>query len=104
MMTQEPTSRGIQLQSLCDEVRKYAKARDYQKCVAMICEAMGKFPNAPLPYFPVLPKLHAVLRRLGLCADDGDAGFRKALHGSVQRGGAPGQADAEPETDCPDHF
>ena len=42
MMTQEPTSRGMQLQALCDGVRKYAKARDYQKCVTMICKAMGE--------------------------------------------------------------
>ena len=50
MMTQEPASRAMQLQTLCYGVRKYAKARDYQKCVAMICEAMGKFPNAPQPH------------------------------------------------------
>ena len=50
MMTQEPASRGMQLQALCDGVRKYAKARDHQRCVAMICEAMGKFPNAPEPH------------------------------------------------------
>ena len=40
MMTQELTSRDMQLQALCDGVRKYAKARDFQKCVAMICQAM----------------------------------------------------------------
>lgn len=50
MMTQEPASRGMQLQALCDGVRKYAKARDHQRCVAMICEAMEKFPNAPEPH------------------------------------------------------
>lgn len=50
MTTQERTSRSVQLQALCDGVRKYTKARDYQKCVAMICEAMGKFPNAPQPH------------------------------------------------------
>ena len=50
MMTQELTSRAMQLQALCDGVRKYAKAHDYQKCVEMICEAMGKFPNAPQPH------------------------------------------------------
>lgn len=50
MMTQEPTSRGMQLQALCDGVRKYAKARDYQKYVTMICKAMGEFPNAPQPH------------------------------------------------------
>lgn len=49
-MTQELTSRAMQLQALCDGVRKYAKAHDYQKCVEMICEAMGKFPNAPQPH------------------------------------------------------
>ena len=36
MMTQELTSRDMQLQALCDGVRRYANARDYQKCVAMI--------------------------------------------------------------------
>ena len=46
MMTQEPTSRSVQLQALCDGVRKYTKARDYQKCVAMICEAIA------IPLFP----------------------------------------------------
>ena len=50
MMTQELTGCAMQLQALCDGVRKYAKARDYQKCAAMICEAMGKFPNAPQPH------------------------------------------------------
>ena len=50
MMTQELTSCAMQLQALCDGVRKYAKAHDYQKCVEMICEAMGKFPNAPQPH------------------------------------------------------
>ena len=48
MMTQELTSRDMQMQTLCDGVRKYAKARDFQKCVAMICETMGQFPNAPV--------------------------------------------------------
>ena len=47
MTTQELTSRAMQLQALCDGVRKYAKARDYQKCVTMICKAMGEFPDAP---------------------------------------------------------
>ena len=42
MMTQELTSRDMQLQALCDGVRKYAKARDYQKCAAMICECTCK--------------------------------------------------------------
>ena len=50
MMTQELTSRDMQLQALCDGVRKCSKAHDYQKCVAMICEAMGEFPNAPHPH------------------------------------------------------
>ena len=50
MMSQELTSRSTQLQALCDGVREYARARDYQKCVAMICEAMGKFPMAPQPH------------------------------------------------------
>ena len=50
MMTQELTSRDMQLQALCDGVRKYAKAQDYQKCVTMICKAMGEFPNAPEPH------------------------------------------------------
>ena len=50
MMTQELTSRSMQLQALCDGVRKYAKALDYQKCVTMICQAMGEFPNAPQPH------------------------------------------------------
>ena len=50
MMTQELTGCAMQLQALCDGVRKYAKARDFQKCVAMICEAMGEFPNAPEPH------------------------------------------------------
>lgn len=49
-MTQESTSRSAQLQALCDNVRKYVGTRNYQKCVTMICEAMGKFPNAPEPH------------------------------------------------------
>ena len=50
MMTQETNTRSTQLQELCAAVRKYSTTRDYQKCVAMICEAMGKFPNAPQPH------------------------------------------------------
>ena len=50
MTTQERASRSMQLQALSDGVRKYAKAYDYQKCVAMICQAMGEFPNAPEPH------------------------------------------------------
>ena len=50
MMTQELTSRSTQLQALCDGVRKYVDTRNYQKCVAMICEAMGEFPSAPQPH------------------------------------------------------
>ena len=50
MTTQERASRSMQLQALCDGVRKYVKARDFQKCVAMICQAMGEFPNAPEPH------------------------------------------------------
>lgn len=50
MMTQEVTSRGMQLQALCDGVRKYVGTRNYEKCVTMISEAMGKFPNAPEPH------------------------------------------------------
>ena len=50
MTTQERASRSMQLQALCDGVREYAKARDFQKCVAVICEAMGEFPNEPEPH------------------------------------------------------
>ena len=50
MMTQELTGCAMQLQALCDGVRKYVDTRNYQKCVAMICEAMGEFPNAPEPH------------------------------------------------------
>ena len=50
MTTQERASRSMQLQALCDGVRKYVDTRNYQKCVAMICEAMGQFPNAPQPH------------------------------------------------------
>ena len=50
MTTQERASRSMQLQALCDGVRKYVDTRNYQKCVAMICEAMGEFPNAPQPH------------------------------------------------------
>ena len=50
MRTQELTSRGMQLQALCDGVRKYVGTRNYQKCVTMICEAMGEYPNAPQPH------------------------------------------------------
>lgn len=50
MMTQEKTSRGTQLQELCSAVRKYSAARDYQKCAAMLCKAMGEFPSAPEPH------------------------------------------------------
>ena len=46
-MTQETNTRSTQLQELCAAVRKYSAARDYQKCAAMICKAMGEFPNAP---------------------------------------------------------
>ena len=37
MTTQERASRSMQLQALCDGVRKYVDTRNYQKCVAMIC-------------------------------------------------------------------
>ena len=50
MMTQETNTRSTQLQELCAAVRKYATARDCQKCAAMICKAMGEFPNAPQPH------------------------------------------------------
>ena len=50
MMTQDTNTRSTQLQELCAAVRKYATARDCQKCVAMICKAMGEFPNAPQPH------------------------------------------------------
>ena len=50
MMTYETNTRSTQLQELCAAVRKYSTARDYQKCVAMICKAMGEFPNAPEPH------------------------------------------------------
>ena len=50
MMTQETNTRSTQLQELCAAVRKYSTARDYQKCAAMICKAMGEFPNACLLY------------------------------------------------------
>ena len=50
MMTQETNTRSTQLQELCAAVRKYSTARDYQKCAAMICKAMGEFPNAPQPH------------------------------------------------------
>ena len=50
MMTQETNTRSTQLQTLCAAVRKYAAARDYQKCAAMICKAMGEFPSAPQPH------------------------------------------------------
>ena len=49
-MTQETNTRSTQLQTLCAAVRKYAAARDYQKCAAMICKAMGEFPSAPQPH------------------------------------------------------
>lgn len=50
MMTPKTNTGYTQLQELCTDVRKYASARDYQKCVAMICKAMGEFPNAPQPH------------------------------------------------------
>lgn len=50
MMTQDTNTRSTQLQELCAAVRKYFTARDYQKCAAMICKAMGEFPNAPQPH------------------------------------------------------
>ena len=49
-MAQEMNTRSTQLQTLCAAVRKYAAARDYQKCAAMICKAMGEFPSAPQPH------------------------------------------------------
>ena len=49
-MTQETNTRSTQLQTLCAAVRKYAAARDYQKCAAMICKAMREFPSAPQPH------------------------------------------------------
>ena len=33
MTTQERASRSMQLQALCDGVRKYAKARDFLDCM-----------------------------------------------------------------------
>ena len=50
MTTQERASRSMQFQALCDGVRKYVDTRNYQKCAAVICEAMGEFPNAPQPH------------------------------------------------------
>ena len=49
-MTQEKNTRNAQLQELCSAVRKYSAALNYPKCAALICEAMGKFPNAPEPH------------------------------------------------------
>lgn len=50
MKTQENEDRSTQLRELCAAVRKYTAARDYQKCTALICEAMGKYPHAPEPH------------------------------------------------------
>lgn len=42
--------RSTELYRLCESVRNYIHTRNYQKCVSLICEAMGKFPHAPQPH------------------------------------------------------
>ena len=50
MMTQQSAARTQHLQQLCTAVRKYTAIHDYQKCVTLICKAMGNFPSAPQPH------------------------------------------------------
>ncbi|MGN0983299.1 MAG: hypothetical protein ACI4OI_00535 [Gemmiger sp.] len=49
-MTQETNTRSTQLEALCAAVRKYSTVRDFQKCVALISQAMAEFPSAPQPH------------------------------------------------------
>ncbi len=50
MTVQESEDRSSVLHQLCVSVRKYTAERNYQKCVALICEAMGKYPHSPEPH------------------------------------------------------
>ena len=46
----ETDDRNQQLRKLCEDVRKKVKRRDYVSCLQEICQAMGKYPDAPHPH------------------------------------------------------
>ena len=50
MLDMDENGRNLQLQKLCDDIRKKAERRDFVSCVKQICEAMGHYPDAPQPH------------------------------------------------------
>lgn len=39
-----------ELDELCEKVRELVKERNFETCMAIICEAMMKYPHAPHPH------------------------------------------------------
>ncbi len=50
MGTQEPPESKKELNALCAVVRECTRAGEYQKCEALILDAMRKYPHAPEPH------------------------------------------------------
>ncbi|WP_411677061.1 hypothetical protein [Caproicibacter sp.] len=50
MKTQELSECKKELTALCNAVKTFASEGEYQKCKALIFDAMGKYPNAPEPH------------------------------------------------------